>query len=143
MIGWVKAVCLLVPLFSLLMYHTDTYSYLHALLIASGTAGGPVLTSSAGNWTYIGTNRGVETYIKRVPGTNLLAFRGVILLDMHISRAMGPYMDLALAPDWVSMLKHIQRYPLQEQQSSLFGDADEQDLVHQVSPHWLSGSLPV
>ena len=37
---------------------------------------------------------------------------GIVLLDMNISRAMGPYMDLGLSPQWVSMLKHIVRLPL-------------------------------
>eukprot|EP00600_Ochromonadales_sp_CCMP1393_P016090 CAMPEP_0175025060 /NCGR_PEP_ID=MMETSP0005-20121125/16866_1 /TAXON_ID=420556 /ORGANISM="Ochromonas sp., Strain CCMP1393" /LENGTH=295 /DNA_ID=CAMNT_0016283789 /DNA_START=191 /DNA_END=1078 /DNA_ORIENTATION=+ len=87
------------------------------------------------NWQYIGTHRGVETYIKKVKGSKLLAFRGVILLDMHISQAMGPYINLTLALDWVSMLKYIKRYPLKDtdtsQRISLFGDEDSEDLVHQ------------
>jgi len=31
---------------------------------------------------------------------------------MNISQAMGPYMDLGLSPQWVSMLRQIVRLPL-------------------------------
>jgi hypothetical protein len=143
MIDWVKTLYVLVPLLSFLVYHT-VHTYGSGSMHTGGFGGlaglvGPVSTSSAGagagDWTYIGTNRGVETYIKSVKGTSLLAFRGVILLDMHISRAMAPYIDLSLAPDWVSMLKHIKQYPLQEpKERAFFGEVEEQDLVHQVSP---------
>lgn len=81
-------------------------------------------------WTYIGTKGGIETYVKRVEGSPLLAFRGVAYLDMHISKAMGPYINLTTAYDWVSMLKHIQKFPVHNARMH-DGEAAE-DLVYQV-----------
>lgn len=92
------------------------------------------LVSSAkdGNdgWTYIGTKGGIETYVKKVDGSPLLAFRGVAYLDMHISKAMGPYINITTAYDWVSMLKHIQKYPVHN--ARLHDGEAAEDLVYQV-----------
>jgi len=50
---------------------------------------------------------------------------------MHISQAMGPYIDLSLARDWVHMLKHIKQYPI-ENGTELDPNADE-DMIYQVT----------
>ena len=66
---------------------------------------------------------------------------------MNISQAMGPYMDLELSPQWVSMLRHIVRFPLKTASAAsstgvgkvagvqLFGApiiTEESDIVYQV-----------
>ena len=65
---------------------------------------------------------------------------------MNISQAMGPYMDLELSPQWVSMLRHIVRFPLKTASAQsptggkvagiqLFGAPiinEESDIVYQV-----------
>lgn len=91
-----------------------------------------VSSSKDGNdgWTYIGTKGGIETYVKKVDGSPLLAFRGVAYLDMHISKAMGPYINLTTAYDWISMLKHIQKFPVDN--ARLHDGEAAEDLVYQV-----------
>ena len=85
---------------------------------------------SGHEWTYIGTKGGVETYLRKVEGSNLLAFRGVAVIDLHISEAMGPYINLTLARDWVSMLKYIHQYPVIVEDGE---ESENEDIVHQVN----------
>jgi hypothetical protein len=86
------------------------------------------------DWTYIGTTGGIESYLRKVEGSNLLAFRGVAYLDMHISQAMGPYINISTARQWVSMLKHIQQLAVTDSPASnIKKDFDAEDLVYQVN----------
>ena len=89
------------------------------------------------DWVYIGTKGGIETYVKSVEGSNLLAFRGVAYLDMHISQAIGPYINLTMARDWVSMLKQIRQYSMSDTTESMGkgcvpNENEMEDIVHQV-----------
>ena len=87
------------------------------------------------DWTYIGTTGGIESYLRKVEGSNLLAFRGVAYLDMHISQAMGPYINTSSARQWVSMLKHIQQLTAPDSPTpNAKKDFDAEDLVYQVQP---------
>ena len=54
------------------------------------------------------TGTRVRTYMKPYPGTKLVAFRGIAILDAHISQAMGLFCDFKLAFQWVDMLESIQ-----------------------------------
>ena len=54
----------------------------------------------------------LESTISVCSHYSLMQPSGIVLLDMNISQAMGPYMDLGLSPQWVSMLRHIVRLPL-------------------------------
>ena len=92
----------------------------------------PVSTQSkSDNWTYIGSKGGIETYVKHIEGSNLLAFRGVAYIDAHISQAMGPFMNLSISHEWVSMLKHIKQYPISN--ISAKSSSSDEDMVYQVS----------
>ena len=90
-------------------------------------------TDGSDGWTFIGAKGGIESYVKKVEGSPLLAFRGVAYLDMHISQAMGPYINLTTSYDWVSMLKHIQRIPITD--ARLHDGEAAEDLVYQVIQH--------
>ena len=87
--------------------------------------------SKSDNWTYIGSKGGIETYVKHIEGSNLLAFRGVAYIDAHISQAMGPFMNLSMSHEWVSMLKHIKQYPISN--ISAKSSSSDEDMVYQVS----------
>ena len=63
------------------------------------------------NWKLHGIKDGVATYKSNVPGTKLIGARGVTVLDTHISRAMGPFVNMTMAFDWVDLLKSIKAYP--------------------------------
>ena len=97
------------------------------------------IDKSDDGWIYIGEAGGIESYLKTVPGSDVLAFRGVAYLDMHISQAMGPYMNLSTSYDWVYMLKHIENLPLLTKTTSCtFTECDYEDLVYQVREHRIS-----
>ena len=62
-------------------------------------------------WKLVGTSNTipiVRTYQKPYPGTKLVAFRGIVILDIHISQAMGLFCDFTLSYQWVDMLQSIQ-----------------------------------
>ena len=62
-------------------------------------------------WKLVGTSNTipiVRTYQKPYPGTKLVAFRGIVMLDTHISQAMGLFCDFTLSYQWVDMLQSIQ-----------------------------------
>ena len=62
-------------------------------------------------WKLVGTSNTipiVRTYQKPYPGTKLVAFRGIVILDTHISQAMGLFCDFTLSYQWVDMLQSIQ-----------------------------------
>jgi hypothetical protein len=72
----------------------------------------PGLIDGNNGWTYVGTHNLVKIYTKTIPGSNLLAFRGVTILDVHISHAMGPFVNISNSLEWVSMLKAVKSYPI-------------------------------
>ena len=122
-------------LWIVLFYCLGTDCAFKTIVLAQNTLGkinnSPPQQNATSGWTYIGTKGGIETYLKKVQGSDLLATRGVAYLDMHISQAMGPYINLTLARDWVHMLKHIQQYPV-ENGTELDPNGDE-DMIYQVS----------
>jgi hypothetical protein len=65
-----------------------------------------------GEWKFVSKQSGIDTYMKHIPGTKLIAFRGVGILDVHISEALGLFCDLDLAHEWVEMLDSIQTYDI-------------------------------
>lgn len=89
---------------------------------------------TADDWMHIGTVGGIDSYVRKIAGSDLLAFRGVAYLDMHISQAMGPYINTSSSYEWVSMLKHIEQYPLYRSSKPISDQKhDYEDLVYQVS----------
>lgn len=64
------------------------------------------------DWKFISSEKGVDVYTKKVPGSKLLAFRGVATISMHISDILRPFANLTLAYDWVDMLKYIESFDL-------------------------------
>lgn len=78
----------------------------------------------------------VTTYSKPFPGTRLVAFRGVAVLDAHISAAMGLFCDFRLAHQWVDMLESIRALDVESTNSTdTYMDCRPDgalDTVHQV-----------
>ena len=58
------------------------------------------------------SNNGILTYSKSVPGTNLLAFKGVFEIDMHISNVIGLFLNLSRSSEWIDMLGEMKMYPV-------------------------------
>lgn len=106
------------------------------------TPAGAAIQTTGSNWTYIGSKGGIETYVKHTEGSDLLAFRGVAYIDAHISQAIGPFMNLSMSHEWVSMLKHIQKYPINKTNTDSAGgnskqrsilEPDDEDMIYQVT----------
>ena len=76
-------------------------------------------------WKLVGTSATtptVRTYQKPFPGTKLVAFRGIVILDTHISQAMGLFCDFTLSYQWVDMLQSIQALSSNSNSSSTSND---------------------
>ena len=74
------------------------------------------------------------TYSKPFPGSHLTAFRGVTVLDAHISAAMGLFCDFRLAAQWVDMLESIRALDAPNATDYMDCRPDGAvDTVHQVS----------
>jgi len=62
------------------------------------------------------SNNGILTYSKSVPGTNLLAFKGVFEIDMHISNVIGLFLNLSRSSEWIDMLGEMNMHPVRPSQ---------------------------
>jgi hypothetical protein len=84
-------------------------------------------------WEWIGRKDNVDTYVKQVPGSKLLAFRGVSFMDVHISQALGPFLNVTHSLEWVSMLKHIELLNLTSQsECAIQSQYCTVDLLYQI-----------
>lgn len=64
------------------------------------------------NWTLVGRHSEVDTFARKVPDSRIMAFRGVATLDLHISEALSPFVNVTKSLEWVSMLQSIERLPI-------------------------------
>lgn len=62
-------------------------------------------------WKQVSISKGIVTYEKSIPGTKLLAFKGIVEIDMHISDVVGLFADTNRAKEWVDMLQSMTIYP--------------------------------
>jgi hypothetical protein len=61
-------------------------------------------SSDVQSWTKIAEGDDVRTYIKDVPGTPLVAFRGISTIAHSLASIMATYSDIPLTSSWVDML---------------------------------------
>lgn len=76
-------------------------------IAVSGNSGG----SSLG-WTFIGSSKGVATFIRKESGSKLLAFKGAAIFEEHISQVLAVFSDVHSTAQWVDMLKEMRSFPL-------------------------------
>ncbi|RYG69478.1 hypothetical protein EON64_02580, partial [archaeon] len=77
----------------------------------SSTGEFDVAGANAG-WDFVGCFSGVDTYVRRSDSSSpLLSFRGVAVLDVHISECLGPFVNVTHSLEWISMLKSIEQWP--------------------------------
>lgn len=67
-------------------------------------------------WKFMGISNNVATYVAQVPGSALLAFRGLALFDRHISCTTAPFANADRAYDWIDMLEKIEELPFDPSQ---------------------------
>ena len=85
-----------------------------------GIPGKVALDVNSGVWELQKKDRnGICTYSKRVKGTPLLAMRGTGVLDMHISDAIGTFVDSYRCYDWVDVLDTIIEMPFDKSSTCL------------------------
>ena len=82
-------------------------------------------------WKYVSSNRGVDVFVTKAPGSKLLAFRGIAKIDMHISDVLRPFANLTLSHQWVDMLRVIEAYSLDF--SSTDPVSSEEDMLEYFS----------
>lgn len=69
--------------------------------LAAIVAFGSVASAGGGKWEKVGKKNGVMVHKKEVPGSDLLAFRGVITADIHIGKIMTTFIDEEQRGKWV------------------------------------------
>lgn len=73
-------------------------------------------TSAAPDWKKIGDEEGVEYFSKEIPGTNIIAFRGVTLMDASASKISAVLLDSPRKKEWVDRvveaytIKHLNEW---------------------------------
>ena len=88
-------------------FHTDHVINLFRPLWTSDSSpsvDGADIDINAGKWNYRGEKDGLKTYSKAVPGSPVLALRGTGVLNMHVSTAVGTFLDANRCYLWVDML---------------------------------------
>ena len=85
----------------------------------------PLYESSAVMWEFIGTSSKaeVDTYVKKVPGGKLFAFKGAMVVDAHISDVLFTYGDTESTPAWVDLLQIMETFPISGDLKSIDNDA--------------------
>ena len=71
----------------------------------SDAANVPNKESTDDNWIYSHTASDVMIFRKAETVSGHACFRGVTTADFHISKILGPFSNVSLAPDWITMLK--------------------------------------
>eukprot|EP00600_Ochromonadales_sp_CCMP1393_P013541 CAMPEP_0175007230 /NCGR_PEP_ID=MMETSP0005-20121125/6290_1 /TAXON_ID=420556 /ORGANISM="Ochromonas sp., Strain CCMP1393" /LENGTH=346 /DNA_ID=CAMNT_0016262637 /DNA_START=18 /DNA_END=1058 /DNA_ORIENTATION=+ len=70
---------------------------------------GVSLDNDSKGWKFIGSSRGVDTYLKRMENMNgLVAMKGVVVIDAHISKVLAMFGDVQGTTEWVDMLSGIE-----------------------------------
>ena len=92
-------------------FHTDHITSLFGSGSTIVTATGGKLDVSAGTWKFRSEKNGLATYSKAVAGTPLMALKGTGILNMHVSVAVGTFLDSCRCYDWVDMLDVMTEVP--------------------------------
>lgn len=88
-------------------FHTDHVINLFRPLWDGGPApalSGADIDINAGTWNFRGEKNGLKTFSKAVPGSPVMALRGTGVLNMHVSTAVGTFLDAYRCYLWVDML---------------------------------------
>lgn len=72
-----------------------------------------LLTAHAADaWERYSDKDGIASYRAEIPGTKVLAMRGVATVDVPIGRIMGVYLDASRATNWVDLLVQLDERPI-------------------------------
>lgn len=65
-------------------------------------------------WEFIGTSGSakVDSYVRKVEGSKLFAFKGVVVIDEHISDVMKTFGSVSTTPEWADMLQIMETLPV-------------------------------
>jgi hypothetical protein len=64
-------------------------------------ASGRVRADSADAWEMLDQDEGITVYRREVPGRDVYAFRGDIVIDAHVSEIIGVMMDVSKHTEWM------------------------------------------
>jgi hypothetical protein len=60
---------------------------------------------STSNWESVGTHEGMELFRKEIPGSNVLAYRGVGILEVRLERLLSIITDTPRKPEWMNRIQ--------------------------------------
>jgi START domain-containing protein len=63
------------------------------------------LSVRAQDWTLVGNDHGIEIYRREIPGSGVVALRGVGTIDAPLWKIASILLDTRRAPEWVDSLK--------------------------------------
>jgi hypothetical protein len=66
----------------------------------------------ADDWVAYSDRDDVASYSRSIPGSKVLAMKGVSTLDVPIGRLIGVYLDAARAPKWVDLMISLEEHKL-------------------------------
>ena len=104
-------------------FHIDHFMNLFKSGPTNTVAGGK-LDVSAGTWKLRSEKNGLATYSKAVPGSPLMALKGTGVLNMHVSVAVGTFLDSCRCYDWVDMLDVMTEVPYDQRTIIKAGDEE-------------------
>ena len=108
-------------------FHTDHIMNLFVSGPKNVEAGGK-LDVTAGSWKFRSEKNGLATYSKAVPGSPLMALKGTGVLNMHVSVAVGTFLDSCRCYDWVEMLDKMTEVPYDK--STIIKPGDEETALY-------------
>eukprot|EP01038_Epipyxis_sp_PR26KG_P007896 gene7896-10716_t len=110
----------------------DNFNYNSNEIMNDGISKNEIIQNgNKSDWMYLGTKNSVATYLRKVQGSKLVAMRGISVLDMHISHALGPFANDSASIEWVHMLHSMDAYPHPNADNNNNNNV-VQDIVHQV-----------
>lgn len=73
------------------------------------------------NWEFIGTSGAaqVDSYVRKVEGSKLFAFKGVVVIDEHISDVLKTFGSVSTTPEWADMLQVMETLPVLQTSTEL------------------------
>ncbi len=65
-------------------------------------------------WEFIGTSGAaqVDSYVRKVEGSKLFAFKGAVVIDEHISDVLKTFGSVSTTPEWADMLQVMETLPV-------------------------------
>lgn len=106
-------------------------------------ANGEVHPSNKPTWTLVGVDKNVVISKRREGESKLLAFRGEMIVDAHISRLLGAFVNSSHTLEWADKLKYVEVLPYMSRDSDKTFDAKQPKSMWHKLAFWKRKQPPV